>query len=131
MAKTRKIQSARKKKDSTQSIVSAAVKGIQEKKGHDIITLDLRKTGSSEADFYIVCHGDSKPQVEAIAKSVEETVYKKCKEETIHREGFENAEWILLDYFNVIVHVFRKEQRLFYGIERLWADADIKKVANQ
>lgn len=92
--------------------------------------MDLRSVKHAISDFFIVCHGDSRPQVEAIARSVEEEVFKRLKETPIHAEGKQNAEWILLDYFHVVVHIFIKEKREFYAIEKLWADAEIKKVAN-
>lgn len=102
------------------------VKGMEEKKAHDIVVMDLRSLKSSVTDFFVVCHGDSDTQVEAIAKSVEEEVEKAINETPWHREGFENAEWILLDYINVVAHIFQKNTRDFYGIEELWGDAKIK-----
>ena len=108
----------------------AVIRGMQEKKGHDIITLDLKKTGNSVADCFIICHGESTTQVDALARSIEEQVYKELKEDPAHKEGFQNLEWVILDYFNVVALIFVKEQREFYGVERLWADAEIKKVAN-
>ena len=134
MAKTKKlVPSKRKKKKINESdlLINAAIEGILEKKGHQIVSLDLRKLGSSVADCFIVCHGESRTQVDAIAKSIEEIVFKKISESPMHKEGFENAEWIILDYFNVVIHIFVRESREFYGIEKLWADAKIIKVANR
>jgi ribosome-associated protein len=130
--KTLKISKpkSKKKKDEVAELREAVIRGMQEKKGHEIISLDLRKTGNSVADCFIICHGDSTTQVDALAKSVEEQVYKELKENPAHKEGFENLEWVILDYFNVVALIFVKEQREFYGVERLWADAEIKKVAN-
>lgn len=133
MAKTRKLVSLkrkRKKTDEVEILRNAVIEGIREKKGHEIVSLDLRKLGSSIADCFIVCHGESHTQVDAIARSVEDVVYKLTKESPSHKEGLENAEWILLDYFSVIVHIFLKESRDFYRVEQLWADAEIQKVAN-
>ena len=131
MAITRKLKASRKKKESRNKLSEAAISGLAEKKGHEIVCLDIRKTGNSVADFFVICHGDSKTQVDALAKSVEEIVWKETKENPIHIEGTGNAEWVVLDYFNVVVHIFLKERREFYGIERLWADAEIKKVAGR
>lgn len=113
---------------STEVIVEATIKGIQEKKGKSIVTLDLRKTDNSVTDFFIICHGDSSTQVDAIADSVMDELRMSLNERPWHKEGFENAEWILLDYFNVVVHVFQKETREFYNLEGLWADAQITEI---
>ena len=110
----------------SEALAEIAVLGMQEKKGQSIITMDLRKLKSAFADFFVICHGTSDRQVEALADSVEEVVYKATGEKPLHREGAEQAEWILLDYINVVVHVFQKEKRSFYGIEELWGDAAIK-----
>jgi len=131
MAKTRRLKPATgtRKPTAAERLVEAAVHGIQEKKGKEITTLNLKKLGSGIADFFVVCHGDSRPQLEAIVRSIEETVHKKLDQEPRHVEGIGNAEWILLDYFDVVVHVFLKEKRDFYGLELLWADAEVKKLA--
>lgn len=118
-----------KKRDDFELLRETIIEGIQEKKGREIVSFDLRKLGSSVADCFIVCHGDSKTQVEAIARSVEEFVFKKLKEDPAHKEGLGNLEWVLLDYFSIVVHIFERESREFYGLERLWADAEIQKVA--
>jgi ribosome-associated protein len=130
MAKKQPSKVVKLKKNSTEELTAIIIHGIQEKKGKEILSLDMRNVKNAVADFFVVCHGDSRPQVEAIAKSVEEEVFKKFKEDPFHVEGKENAEWVLIDYFNVVVHVFQKDKREFYGIERLWADAEIKMVAN-
>ena len=109
-------------------LVEAVISGIREKKGHDIIVMNLKATGSTLADYFVVCHGDSRTQVAAIADSVEETVFKMKGEQPVFKEGHTNAEWILLDYINVVVHIFQKEQREFYGIERFWADAETRTI---
>jgi ribosome-associated protein len=109
-------------------LAESVIKGLQEKKGHDIVCLDLRKLKNSVTDIFIVCHGDSKPQVEALTRSVEEIVHNEIHEWPTFIEGTQNAQWVLIDYINVVVHVFLREQRDYYGIERLWADAEIKKI---
>jgi ribosome-associated protein len=108
------------------SISEIIIHGIQEKKGNDIVRLDLRNLHSSVADYFVVCHADSTTQVKAIAASVEEEVYKALKQDPKRKEGLQHGEWILLDYIDVIVHIFKTEKREFYGIEDLWGDAEMQ-----
>jgi ribosome-associated protein len=108
-------------------LANIAAVGMEEKKGVDIVIMDLRKLKSAFADFFVICHGSSDRQVEAIADSVEDEVRKATGERPLHREGAAQAEWVLLDYVNVVVHVFQEEKRSFYGIEELWGDAETKK----
>jgi ribosome-associated protein len=100
-----------------------AVHGIQEKKGNDIVRLDLRQLNSSVSDYFVVCNADSANQVKAIADSVEEEIFKSTQTHPWRKEGIESAEWIILDYFDIVVHIFKTEKRNFYGIEDLWGDA--------
>jgi ribosome-associated protein len=102
------------------------INGIQEKKGNDIVRLDLRNIRSSVSDYFVICHAESTTQVKAIAGSVEEEVYKALKQDPWRKEGFEYGEWILLDYIDVVVHIFKTDKREFYGIEELWGDAEFK-----
>jgi len=108
------------------SISEIAVLGMQEKKGNEIVRLDLRNIHSSVADYFIVCHADSSTQVKAIALSVEEEVFKALKIEPRRKEGLQHGEWIILDYIDVVVHVFKTDKREFYGIEDLWGDAEMQ-----
>jgi ribosome-associated protein len=136
MLQTKKSRSRKVAKKSTkgtnetEQLKNNIVLGMQEKKAKEIVCIDLRSLKNSVADFFIVCHADSKTHIESIARSVEEFVSSKSNEDPLHREGFTNAEWILLDYSNVVAHIFLKEKRDFYGIERLWADAEIQKIAS-
>jgi ribosome-associated protein len=107
-------------------ISELAIHGIQEKKGNDIVRLDLRNIHSSVTDYFVICHADSSTQVKAIANSIEEEIYKALKQEPWRKEGLEYAEWILLDYVDVVIHIFRTDKREFYGVEELWGDAEIK-----
>lgn len=118
-----------KQSDSAEILRDAVVEGMQERKGKDIVCIDLREVKNAVSDFFVICHADSRTHIDAIARSIEETVYKKLKEDPIHVEGKSNAEWILLDYSTVVAHVFLQEKREFYGLERLWADADIVRIA--
>ena len=107
-------------------ISELAIYGIQEKKGNDIVRLDLRNIFSSVSDYFVICHADSTTQVKAIANSIEEEIFKATQQEPWRKEGLEYGEWILLDYIDVVVHVFRTDKREFYGVEDLWGDAEIK-----
>jgi len=100
-----------------------AVHGIQEKKGNDIVRLDLRELKSSVSDYFIICSANSSTQVKAIADSVEEEIFKNTQTDPWRKEGQETADWIILDYFDIVVHIFKTEKREFYGIEDLWGDA--------
>ena len=136
MAKTKKSPSGKvlkkkgKKKNVEEELKNHVIAGMQEKKAKEIVCIDLRNVKNAVADFFIVCHADSKTHVEAIADSVVDYVKEHAGEAPSHKEGVSNAEWILLDYLTVVVHVFQHEQRDFYGIERLWADAEIQQIVN-
>src|ERR1700704_4741355 len=107
----------KKKKPESEKLSQTIVKGMQEKKALDIVVLDLRKVKNAVADFFVICSGNSDKQLDAIADSVDEEVYKALKENPWHTEGKNNKEWMLLDYIDVVVHVFRKDRREFYALE--------------
>ncbi len=115
---------------STEQLVDTIVEGIQEKKGTNIAILDMREIDSSICQFFIICDGDSNTHVDAIGNSVEDYVRKKINDKPFHVEGRENAEWILVDYVDVVVHVFQKPIRSFYNLEGLWADAKRTDIEN-
>ena len=106
------------------------VKGMQEKKAIDIVVMDLRKVKNAVADFFVICSGGSDKQLDAIATGVDEEVYKTLKENPWHSEGKNNKEWVLIDYIDVVVHIFQKEKRAFFALERLWGDAKITEIEN-
>lgn len=110
--------------DESSYLSELAIFGIQEKKGNEIVRLDLRNIHSSVADYFIVCHAESTTQVRAITKSIETEIYKAIGEWPTRVEGLEFAEWILLDYVDVVIHVFKTDKREYYGIEELWGDAE-------
>lgn len=112
-------------------LVETIVEGMQEVKAHDIVVLDLRKIKNAVTDYFIVCHGDSSTQVEAIARSIEKQTIDDLKDKPWHREGIENSQWILLDYVNIVAHVFYREARSYYDIESLWADAKVTHIEYQ
>ena len=109
--------------NSSEQLVKAVVSGIQEKKGGNITVLDLRDIENMIAEFFIICEGESNVHVDAVSEAVEDIVRRDAGEKPFHIEGKQNAEWILLDYMNVVVHVFQKPVRRFYSLEELWADA--------
>jgi len=111
-----------------EKILHSIIEGIEEKKGTDIVKIDLTKIDYSECKYFIICQGNSTVQAESIAQSVEETVEKETGETAWHKDGYKNAIWILLDYGDVMVHVFQKDARKFYDLETLWADATIEKI---
>jgi ribosome-associated protein len=103
--------------------VDAVVHGMQEVKAKDIVHLDLRGVPNTVCDHFIICHGDSDRAVGAIAGSVEKDALTLAGEKPWHMEGNDKAGWILLDFVDVVVHVFHKERRGYYGLEQLWSDA--------
>lgn len=107
-------------------IIKTIIAAIQEKKGENIISLDLRKINEAVADFFIICEASSSPQIRAIAENVEHRVKEKCEESPYHHEGFSGLHWILIDYVNVVVHVMLPENRKFYKLEEMWNDAAAK-----
>jgi ribosome-associated protein len=109
---------------STEKLVDAVVLGMQEKKANKIVILNLKKTNNSICDYFVICEAESTTQVDAIADSVEFIVKRDMNENSLHKEGFENAIWILLDYMDVVVHVFQRESREFYDLETFWEDAE-------
>jgi ribosome-associated protein len=110
-------------------LADIVINAIYEKKGEQVVKIDMRPINSPIADFFIVCQGSNRTQVEAIADSIDQEVHKAIGIRPSHLEGRENAEWMLIDYFDVVVHIFQPETRGFYKLESLWADADITEVS--
>ncbi len=111
-----------------QKLLKAILEGMTEKKAKNIVKIDFKGTQNSITDFFIICEAETDRQVEAVADSVELFVRKETGDKAFHKEGYENAEWIILDYFDVVVHVFRSEFRNTYKLEDLWADAEITEI---
>jgi ribosome-associated protein len=118
----------RKKKEPRDILIETIVKAMTDKIARNPVIMDLSGIKGAVCDAFIICHGNSRTQTEAIADHVIGEVKKHTGENPWHKEGFENAEWILIDYSDVVIHVFQEERRKFYNIEQLWADAVIKKV---
>ena len=117
-----------KKEKGTDQLITQILKGIDEVKGQDVEILDLRDIENTVCDYFIICNGTSNTQVNAIVNSVQKTVSKALKDKPWHVEGSDNAEWILIDYVHVVVHVFQKHIREYYDIEGLWGDAKSVKI---
>jgi ribosome-associated protein len=114
-----------KKPELSSNLLSWVVKTMQEKKGNGIVSLNLKKINNAVTDYFVICHADSRTQVDAIADNIIEILSHELAVKPYHYEGFENSEWILIDYVDVVVHVFLTPIRTFYQLEDLWADAVI------
>lgn len=114
----------------TQKLVDTIVKGIQEKKGFDIVTADLSHIETAPAQYFVICSGNSPQQVEAVADSVEEIARVEAGEKPAAVAGRENAHWVALDYGTVMVHIFLPEAREHYDLENLWVDSELNEIPN-
>lgn len=112
-------------KASNDQLITEIINGIENVKGENISILDLREIENTVCEYYIICDGNSNTQVKAISNSIQKIVGKNSQEKAWHVEGEATAEWVLIDYVNVVVHVFQKSIRDFYDIEGLWGDAKI------
>lgn len=117
-----------KKQVSTDNLIAVILKGIDDVKGDDIQLLDLREIENTVCDYFVICSGNSNTQVNAISGSIQKVVSKELQDKPWHVEGENNAEWVLMDYVNVVVHIFQKHVRDFYDIESLWGDAKITEI---
>lgn len=124
------IKTIEDKEVATKALVDTIIDGIQDIKGKDIVVLDLTHLQNSVTEYFIICSGESSTQVDGISSSITRKTREELKEKPWHTEGINNAEWILLDYVNVVVHVFYKEVREFYNLEDLWADAKRTDIPN-
>lgn len=114
--------------NSTDILVQNIVAGIQEKKGKKVTIIDLREFENTVCSYFIVCEGDSNTHVDAVANSVVYEVKERGNERPAQKDGFENSQWIAIDYVDVMVHVFQREQREFYNLEALWGDGKITEI---
>ncbi|MBO4570749.1 MAG: ribosome silencing factor [Bacteroidales bacterium] len=103
--------------------VRVIAEAMMDKKAKDVVSLDLRNIGTSISDYFVICNADSTTQVVAISDNVEEMMEKRCGRPAYRKQGRENAFWVILDYSDIVVHIFKTDQRLFYRLEDLWADA--------
>ncbi|MBK85932.1 MAG: ribosome silencing factor [Flavobacteriaceae bacterium] len=109
-------------------LIGLIIKGMEEIKGKNINLLDLRDIENAFCDYFVICDGNSNTQVNAITNSISKIVSKEIMEKPYQIEGTENAEWILMDYINVVVHIFQKHKREYYDVENLWGDAKITQI---
>jgi len=123
---------AQKQQEQTASeqLVEAVVLGLQERKGINIAILDMRELENSICKYFVICEGESTTHVSAVADSVEEFAWKKVQDKPFHAEGHQSAQWVLIDFVDVVVHVFHKSVRHYYGLEELWADAPRTEIEN-
>ena len=124
----KRLKTIKKKQNGTGELIRYAVQGIEEKKGNDVVCVDLTKIPNAACDYFLICEGSSRPQVQAIAESIEEYVEKNTGNRPWHIEGLTNAEWVLMAYVDVVVHIFQPEARVHYNLENIWADAATKKI---
>ena len=117
-----------KKSGSADQLIAVILKGIEEVKGKDIDILDLREIENTVCDYFIICNGSSNTQVNAIVNSIQKIVSRETKDKPWHVEGTDNAEWVLMDYVDVVVHVFQKHVREFYDIEGQWGDGKVTSI---
>lgn len=120
-----------KKAQHSDNLIAEIIKGIEKVKGEDITLLDLRHIENSVCGYFIVCSGSSNTQVNAICNAIQKEVSRNIGEKPWHVEGEQNAEWVLMDYVDVVVHIFQKPVRLHYDIEALWGDAKITNLGTQ
>jgi ribosome-associated protein len=119
-----------KPKSIEDALISNIISGIDNVKGLDVSLLDLRDIENTVCSYFVLCTGSSNTHVNAIVSSIQKSVSKELKEKPFHTEGNDNAEWVLMDYVNVVVHVFQKQIREYYNIEELWGDAKTTKIAS-
>lgn len=120
-----------KNKVNTDELLALILKGIEDVKGTDISILDLRGIENTVCDYFVICNGGSNTQVNAISGSIQRAVSKEIHEKPWHVEGEENAQWVLMDYVSIVVHIFQKQIREYYDIESLWGDAKITHIENK
>lgn len=111
----------------TTQLVDKIIEALEDNKGHRIVSIDLRKIENCFCSFFVICHGTSNTHVASLAESVEEKL-EEVKERPIHIEGKDTAQWVILDYGNIVVHVFQKEQRDYYQLEDFWGDGIKKEI---
>ncbi|WP_161888934.1 ribosome silencing factor [Pontibacter russatus] len=111
-------------------LAELVVKGMQEKKATDIVVINLKSLKNAVSDYFVIASANSDTQIDAIATSIEEEVFKSVRQNPWQSEGRTNNEWVLLDYVNVVAHIFLKDKREFYALEELWGDAKIEHVAS-
>lgn len=121
----KKIIQKSKKTDNTAELLSVVIDAMQEKKAQNVVSLNLSEIQNSICKYFVICNADSHTQVAAISDNIEEKTHEKLNEKVWRRNGIENAFWVILDYGDIVIHIFQTEQRNFYKLEELWADAEL------
>lgn len=121
----KKIIQKPKKTDNTAELLSVVIDAMQEKKAQNVVSLNLSEIQNSICKYFVICNADSHTQVAAISDNIEEKTHEKLNEKVWRRNGIENAFWVILDYGDIVIHIFQTEQRNFYKLEELWADAEL------
>ncbi|MBI4647624.1 MAG: ribosome silencing factor [Bacteroidia bacterium] len=116
------------KRATSKGLLKAIIEGIQDKKGEDIISIELSGIENAVCKYFVICHANTNIQVRAIAENIEKHVKNELNENVWHVEGKENSQWLLLDYIDIVVHIFQQPFREFYNLEGLWADANINRI---
>ena len=114
----------------SEELSNLVVKGMEDRKAEEIVLMDLRDVKGAVTDYFVLCSGNSDTQIESIAESIEKEVNEATSENPWRKEGLTNKEWILIDYVNVVAHIFKKDKRQFYGLEDLWGDAKVIHIEN-
>ena len=120
----------KKREHSPDKLVDTIIDALKDLKADDIVCVDLKKVSGAVCKYFIICNGTSNTHVSSLASNVQEETIEKLGEKVWKKEGYQNAQWLLLDYADVVVHVFQKEYRDFYQLEQLWADAKITRIAD-
>jgi len=118
----------KKKGQSSEKLVNTIIEALKELKAVDIVSVDLKKVSGAVCQYFVICNGTSNTHVSALAEKVEDATFENLNEKVWKKEGYRNAQWILLDYADVVVHIFQQEYRDYYKLEQLWADAKITRI---
>ncbi|MFC2090331.1 ribosome silencing factor [Bacteroidota bacterium] len=119
------------KKNELPETLNAIIEALQEKKGNEILYIDLKKVGNAVCDYFVICHGNSTTQVDSLSDAVLQNLKKELNVSAHHVEGKNNSFWVLMDYSDILVHIFLDEHRKFYNLEDLWADGELVKIENE
>lgn len=125
------MQAKTKEAINSNQLGDIVVQGMLERKASDVVVMDLREVKNAIADYFIICSGNSDTQIDAISDAIEQHVHKLSGQNPWKREGKQNKEWVIIDYVDVVAHVFSKEKRIFYGLEELWGDAKTTRIEEE
>lgn len=115
-------------KTNNEELLALIIEGIENVKGENISILDLREIDNTPCDYFVICEGNSSTQINALSGSIQKTVSKELHEKPWHVEGTDQSNWVLMDFIDVVVHIFQKEARTYYNLEDFWGDAKITNI---